>query len=325
MLNEVLDLLNPQPGFTYLDGTLGLGGHSEALLNKTKGQIDLIGIDRDEKTIEITQTKLSSWNGFKAVHGRFSEIPKLVDKNSLSKPLGGVLLDLGISSFQLNSPVYGLSFAEELFDQPLDMRLDKWCKFSAAEILNNWTEKQIADLFWDYADYKLARKLAKLIVQNRPVNRIGELVELCNLVLNKTDPRISFSRTEGQPHNKFQNKSQNKLSTKLSGQQKSKLNAATLPFMALRMIVNDELGELERGLQNVIDWLEPDCKIVVISFHSGEDRVVKNLFKSACLKSNDFEILTPKPLIPLEAEIKKNPRSRSAKLRALLKKIKSNK
>ncbi len=317
MLNEVLDLLNPQPGFTYLDGTLGLGGHSEALLNKTKGQIDLIGIDRDEKTIEITQTKLSSWFGFKAVHGRFSEIPKLVDKNSLSKPLGGVLLDLGISSLQLNSPVYGLSFAAELFDQPLDMRLDKWCKFSAAEILNNWTEKQIADLFWDYADYKLARKLAKLIVQNRPVNRIGELVELCNLVLNKTDPRISFSRTES--------KLQNKLSMKLIGQQKSKLNAATLPFMALRMIVNDELGELERGLQNVIDWLEPDCKIVVISFHSGEDRVVKNLFKSACLKSNDFEMLTPKPLIPSEAEIKKNPRSRSAKLRALLKKKKSNK
>ena len=162
------------------------------------------------------------------------------------------------------------------------MRLDPWCTASAEKILNDWPEKKLADLFWDIADYKPARKLAKAIVQNRPLKTIGEFVEICNLM-----------------HKNPQ----------------SKIQSATLPFMALRIAVNEEMQELEKGLNAIIDWLEPSAKLLVISFHSGEDRIVKNVFKN----SSNLENLIKKPLMPTPAEIRKNSRSRSAKLRVAVK------
>jgi len=149
--------------------------------------------------------------------------------------------------------------------------------------VNAWPERKIADLFWDYADYQAARKLARMIVQERPVRTLGHFVELCK--------RIKTAK-------------------------QSRIHSATLPLMALRMAVNNELDELERGLKNIIEWLEPQAKVLVISFHSGEDRIVKNVFKQY---KDCLQVITPKPQCPTEEEIAKNPRSRSAKLRVALK------
>lgn len=276
LLNEVLECLAPEAGYTYIDGTLGMGGHSKAILDQTNGLANLIGIDRDVQSLEIARQNLKNYPNCQFLHGRFSQIPELIDKNQLSKPTGGILLDLGISSYQLDSSKYGLSFQN--INEALDMRLDPWCKISAEKILNEWPEKKLSDLFWDIADFRPARKLAKTIVQNRPIKTIGQFVEICNFV-HKV-PR-----------------------------------AATLPFMALRIAVNEELQELEKGLNSIIEWLEPSAKLLVISFHSGEDRIVKNVFKNSLNLKNLFK----KPLSPTLSEIKKNSRSHSAKLRVAVK------
>jgi 16S rRNA (cytosine1402-N4)-methyltransferase len=278
MLTEVLEMLNPQPGNIYIDGTLGMGGHTEAILSQTAGKAKVIGFDRDGKSLKLASERLLPWKeSFTAVHGRFSQIPQLLNKDSLKEPIGGVLLDLGISSFQLDNAEYGLSFAKQALNESLDMRLDPWCKNNAQEILNTWPEKKLADLFWDKADYKQARKLAKIICLHRPIKTIGDFVELC----------------------------------KQASGGHGKLNASTLPLMALRIEVNEEFQEIENGLTNIINWLEPETKLVVIAFHSGEDRIVKNIFKN----SPKLKVITDKPLTPTLEEIKKNTRARSAKLR----------
>lgn len=280
MLSEVLDFLGPKPLHTYVDGTLGMAGHAAAILKATDGQIQLFGFDRDPESLLIAEANLKDWpNSYTLFNARFSRMSDLIDKTKLKFPLAGILLDLGISSFQLDNAKYGLSFAKASFEDELDMRLDEWCEFSAEEILNEWPEKKLADLFWDYADFTRARPLARLIADNRPIKTIGEFVALCGQV--------------------------NPVA-------KNKLHTATLPMMALRIAVNDELGELERGLKNIIEWMEPHSKLAVISFHSGEDRIVKNVFKA---HKDKLEILTNKPLGPSNEEIKRNPRSRSAKLR----------
>ncbi|MDX1918811.1 MAG: 16S rRNA (cytosine(1402)-N(4))-methyltransferase RsmH [Candidatus Caenarcaniphilales bacterium] len=294
MLKEVLEWLEPKPGRAYIDCTLGLGGHTRALIEVAGEDGEFHGIERDPLTFETTQAALSDFKNFTAHHARFSQIPDLI---KLTKPLGGILLDLGISSLQLSKSIYGLSFSPESHSEPLDMRLDPWCMLSAADILNHRTESELADLFWELADYPAARPLARAIVQNRPLNTIGDLVKLCD----------RFRRPN------------------------SRLHPSTLPFMALRMAVNDELAEIEKALPKLIEWMEPEARIVVISFHSGEDRIVKKCFKSAegarrkksksaenstfIRSESGFRVLSPKPLIPGSQEIKVNPRARSAKMR----------
>lgn len=282
LLNEVLDFLEPQENRTYVDGTLGLGGHSKAILNFINGRGALIGLDRDPQSLKIASKNLSEFQNVQTINARFSEMPKIIDQQELKHPLGGILLDLGISSFQLDNPDYGLSFAKAALDKELDMRLDQWCKTSAGEVLNKWTEKKLADLFWDYVDYKPARKLAKLLVQERPIESMRHFVDLCKKI-----PKGS-----------------------------SKIHSATLPLMALRIIVNDEYLEIEKGLEDIVNWMEPGVKLLVISFHSGEDRIVKNIFKK---HKSQLEFLNMKPICPTQKEIKENPRSRSAKLRSVCK------
>ncbi|MDJ0625600.1 MAG: 16S rRNA (cytosine(1402)-N(4))-methyltransferase RsmH [Candidatus Caenarcaniphilales bacterium] len=283
LLKEVLEILQPQKNHTYIDGTLGLAGHSKAILNFTPDPIQLIGFDRDFNSLEIASSRLSEFRqSVKTHHARFSEIPNLIDKTKIQFPIGGILLDLGISSFQLDDPEYGLTFNGEGLKKNLDMRLDEWCSTSADKIINEWAEKKLADLFWDYSDYKHSRKLAKLITQNRPVKKMEEFVALCKSVQKS----------------------------------KSRIHPATLPLMALRIIVNDEYKELEKGLRDIVKWMEPASKLLVISFHSGEDRIVKNIFKE---HKTQLKFLNMKPITPSQKEIKENPRSRSAKLRAVCK------
>jgi 16S rRNA (cytosine1402-N4)-methyltransferase len=290
LLKEILEILDPKPFNTYIDGTLGLAGHSLAILEKVNSSdIQLIGLDRDPKSLDLAKELLKPYpEQIDLINTRFSALPDLDRENKLKLKykLGGILLDLGISSWQLKEA--GLSFLNPKI--PLDMRLDPWCKLNASEIVNEWTEKKLADLFWDLADYKPARRLAKLIVKNRPIKDMEHLVDLCK---------------------------------EISGGTNSKIHSATLPLMALRIAVNEELSELEQGLKKIIDWMQPESKLLVISFHSGEDRIVKNIFREF-YKAGKINLLTEKPLIPSDLEIKQNPRSRSAKLRVLIKKTVSD-
>lgn len=285
LLSEILEILDPKPFNTYIDGTLGLAGHSLAILDKVNSKdIQLIGLDRDLKSLTLAEEVLKPYQEqADLINSRFSFLPDLERENKmeLKYKLGGILLDLGISSWQLKEA--GLSFLNPKI--ALDMRLDPWCKFSAAQIVNEWPEKQLADLFWDVADYKPARKLAKLIIKNRPLKDMEDLVKLCQEVYMGAN---------------------------------SKIHSATLPLMALRIAVNEELSELEQGLRKIIEWMPPESKLLVISFHSGEDRIVKNIFREF-YKAGKINLVTEKPLIPSTLEIKQNPRSRSAKLRVLIK------
>lgn len=286
MLDEVLEIIDVKSQMVFIDGTLGMAGHSKAVLEKAQADVQLFGFDRDPQSLKLAENNLceeikNKTFSIQLINQRFSKIPEFVNNGSLKYSQKAILLDLGISSVQLDDPVYGLNFSKEAREFPLDMRLDEWCENSACDILNNWPEKKIADIFWDFADYLPARKLAKAIVQNRPIITLGELIELCFQM----------------PH-------------------RSKIHPATLPLMALRIAVNQEFEELGDGLEKIIDWMEPETKLLVISFHSGEDRIVKNIFKKY---KSSLNLLTPKPLCPTEKEIRKNPRARSAKLRAACK------
>ncbi|MDX1919679.1 MAG: 16S rRNA (cytosine(1402)-N(4))-methyltransferase RsmH [Candidatus Caenarcaniphilales bacterium] len=298
MLNEVLEIFEPVSDMVLIDGTLGMAGHSKAILEKAYShnssnngsKVQLFGFDRDPESLKLAEQNLLEEKknpcfSINLINQRFSKIPDFVPHSLLGTDLKYskkvILLDLGISSFQLDEASYGLNFSKEARELPLDMRLDEWCQNSASEILNTWPEQKIADMFWDYADYLPARKLAKAIVQNRPILTLGEIIELCFKM----------------PH-------------------RSKIHPATLPLMALRIAVNEEFSELESGLEKIIEWMEPDTILAVISFHSGEDRIVKNIFK----KHKDvLKLITPKPLTPTKDEIRKNSRARSAKLRAACK------
>ncbi len=278
MLEESLSFLNIKEDLTYIDATLGMGGHSKAILERYPN-IKIIGIDRDSRSLEIAKENLKPFSRrIDFINSRFSKLNEIINEYKTQNiKIGGVLLDLGISSFQLEDEYYGLSFKKNINDIELNMKLDSWCNSSAAEILNKKTEKEIADIFFFNADYKKSRALARLVVKNRPLNKLKDFINLC-----------SFSSNP-------------------------KINSATLPLMALRIEVNDEFNEIKKGLRGAIEALEQNARIVVLSFHSGEDRIVKNIFKeNSCL-----EILTNKPLIPSLAEIKNNPRARSAKLRAV--------
>ncbi len=268
MIAEVLHFLNLKPGHSYIDGTLGLGGHLKAVYGSLEGKGQFYGFDRNERAIDLARHSLPPC--VELIQARYSQIPALMGNKK-----GSILLDLGISSWQLDEPDFGISFKST---GPLDMRLDPECQFTAAEILNDWSEKKLIELFEEKGDLPRAKKLVQAIIAARPLESIPEFVKICADNLYK-----------------------------------GKLNASTLPLMALRLEVNQELEELALGLEKILNWMEPGARLVVISFHSGEDRLVKNIFK----KYTDLSLLTPKPLSPTLAEIKSNPRSRSAKLRAI--------
>jgi 16S rRNA (cytosine1402-N4)-methyltransferase len=270
MVDQVLEYLSPSPGARYVDATLGLGGHARAILDATGDEAELVGIERDPDSLAAACRNLSNYRGFRGIHGRISGLAELI-----GSPCRGILLDLGVSSRQLSSPSYGISFSEPALSQPLDMRLDPWCTATAADIVNGWSEPELARMFAEHADYRGARRLAKRIAEARPLQTLGDFVRLC-------------------------------------GPRRGRLHPATLPLQALRITVNDELGELQAALAAASKILEPGGRLVVISFHSGEDRMVKHHLR----QDLRLGVLTPKPIRPSLSESKTNPRARSAKLRA---------
>lgn len=284
LATEVLDLLNPQPGELVVDCTLGRGGHSLLLRERVAPGGRLIAFERDPRNLEYARDRLGD-----AADLRYSNFSDL--RHELGDDVGKVnalLADFGVSTNQLLTSDYGLSFADR--DAPLDMRLDPELRDTAADLLRYWPEKKIADTIFEFAGERFSRRIARRIVEQRKagqsVRTTGELAD----IVRRCVPRP--------PKHK-----------------KNAIDPATRTFMALRMAVNGELDAIEKLLEALPDVLAPGGRVAIISFHSGEDRLVKNAFREAA-KWDRLEILTKKPIAPGEAEVESNPRSRSAKMRA---------
>ena len=280
LLEESTDLLLENGGELYLDCTLGLGGHARRILEKNP-QAFVIGIDRDEEAIELAKENLKEFEGRFAIYkADFADLDEVLRAEGIDK-VDGILLDLGVSMLQLKSE-RGFSFQIEA---PLDMRMDKDQRLTAYKVVNEYSEKDLARILWEFGEERLSRKIARAIVQQRKKKPIETTKELAELVSSLYPPRMRHGRT----------------------------HPATKTFQAIRIEVNKELESLKTALKKTPDLLNTQGRLVVISFHSLEDRIVKNFFRE---RSDAFKILTKKPITPSQEEIAMNPASRSAKLRA---------
>ena len=287
MLDEVISFIKPGKGDIIVDATIGAGGHSRQILKMIEPDGLLIGIDRDAEILKIAGKSLSKISDiYKLYQADYVDLDYILDKLEISK-VQGILLDLGVSSLQLDSLERGFSFSKE---GPLDMRMDRTKGITAEDLLKRLSEKEMADIFWRYGGEGRSRRIAKAIIQER---RMGTEI--------KTTTQLA----------KIVEKA---LYTPGKYQKKRKIHPATRVFQALRIAVNDELKSLEYFLNNVCEFLASGSRIVVISFHSLEDRLVKSAFRKG-QDASSLKILTKKPLSPLDSEIRENVRARSAKLR----------
>jgi len=300
LLAEAVQYLAPERGGLFVDATLGLGGHSEALL-EANPQVRVIGIDRDREALELATQRLARFEGrIRCVHANFGEIARAL-KEAGETEANGVLADLGVSSLQLDSEARGFSFRH---DAPLDMRMNAGDdeEETVAQLLARLPEEEIARIIFEYGEERKSRRIARWIVERREQGRaIETTVELAELVARA----VGYKRTDH-------------------------IHPATRTFQALRIAVNGELKALAAFLEASIDLLQPSGCLVVISFHSLEDRIVKRAFRRsagqcecdprlprcACGARRNVEVLTRRPVTPTPAERDDNPRARSAKLRA---------
>lgn len=287
LTREAMEALDVRPGGRYLDATLGGGTHSEELLRRSAPDGRVLSLDVDPKALERAGSRFKGfgkrWIG---VERNFRYLADAVRDAGMA-PLDGVLLDLGLSSDELEDPSKGLSFR---VDGPLDMRLGPKANddgLTAAAIVNGWKEAELAALLRDVGEERYADRIAKAIVSARKASRILRTTELANIVVAAVP----------------------------AGYERGRIHPATRTFQALRIAVNDELGALEDAIRSAREVLADGGRIAVISFHSLEDRIVKRAFRDA----NDLAPLTKKPAVPTAEEIARNPRSRSAKLRAAVK------
>lgn len=288
MLNQVLSFIKPGRGDIIVDATIGAGGHSCEILKLIEPEGMLIGIDKDAEILKIAGKYLSKISdSYKLYQADYAELNNILDKLKINK-VNGILLDLGVSSLQLDSFDRGFSFNME---GPLDMRMDRTQGITAGDLLRRLSEKEMADIFWRYGEERRSRRVARAIVQER---RKGTDIKTTTQLAKIVEKTLYI------PPGKYQ--------------KKRRIHPATRIFQALRIVVNDELKSLEYFLNNVCGFLSSGARIVVISFHSLEDRLVKRAFREA-QNTSQLEILTKKPLIPLDSEIRENIRSRSAKLR----------
>jgi 16S rRNA (cytosine1402-N4)-methyltransferase len=282
MVDEVLDYLNLQSGQTILDCTVGGGGHAVRILDKIKPDGFLIGIDKDMEILQTTKQSLSKiTDRFKLYHANYSDVDEVLRQADINK-VNGVLLDLGVSSLQFDQADRGFSFAKEA---PLDMRMDRSCGITAQNLIQRLSETELAELLWKYGEERWSRRIARAVLKEEKGVGITSTRQLAAIV-ERVVPRG-----------------------------KSKIHPATRVFQALRIAVNKELDNLEIFLDKIYNYMALGARIVIISFHSLEDRIVKNKFIEKA-KQNLFKVLTKKPITPREVEIEENVRSRSAKLRA---------
>jgi 16S rRNA (cytosine1402-N4)-methyltransferase len=280
LLGEALELLAVREDGLYVDGTLGLGGHALAILGKSAPAGRLLGVDKDGESLEEARARLAPFGGrAELAHADFRKIPDLLGERRAD----GILLDLGVSSLQLDTPERGFSFQS---DGPLDMRMDRSRGRTAEELVNRLPERELLDLIHAFGEEPRARRVARAIVEARRRARIRTTSELAAVVR-----RVAFRSRRG-------------------------LDPATRTFQALRIAVNGELEGLGEALSHLARCLAVNGRLAVIAFHSLEDREVKHAFRA--LERSGFRVLTKKPLRPSDAETQRNPRARSARLRGVL-------
>lgn len=298
LLDETVDGLNIKPDGIYADGTMGGGGHSRKILENLSENGKLIGFDRDGEAIKVCKERLGAYGERVAFANRnFNDVKEVLKELSIEK-IDGAVLDLGVSSYQLDCGERGFSYNE---DAALDMRMDQTASFSAYNVVNEYTEQKIADLIFKYGEDRWAKRIAEFIVKEReekPVETTGELVS----IIKKAVPK--GARQDG-PH------------------------PAKRTFQAIRIEVNNELSGLSKAVEDFIDALAPGGRLCIITFHSLEDRIVKTVFAQAqkgctcpenlpvcmCGKKPLGKVVTRKPIVPSEKELEENPRARSAHLR----------
>ena len=280
MLEEALQFLQPERGGVFVDCTLGLGGHTRALLER--GATRVIGIDRDADALRLATERLQGFGDrLVPVHSDYRQIGEVLDAHS-GQVVDGVLADLGISSLQLGADGRGFSFRR---DEPLDMRMDRSGGATAADLVNHSAEREIADAIFQFGEERYSRRIARGIVAARPLTTTGQLAS----IVRRAVPTRGWQR----------------------------IDPATRTFQALRIWVNGELDGLDRFVHDAASRLGEGGRLVVITFHSLEDRIVKHTMRGLAKDSDGLQVLTKKPLVASDAERERNPRSRSAKLRAL--------
>ena len=296
LLQECIDGLNIKENGIYVDGTLGGAGHSSKIVEKLSESGTLIGIDRDTQALESASEKLKDFNNVKYVHGNHDDIKKILEDLQIEK-VDGILLDLGVSSYQLDEASRGFSYMQ---DAPLDMRMDKTSKLTAEYVVNNYSEEELSKIIYEYSEEKFSRNIAKRICEYRKDKKIETTKELTEII-EKAIP--GFAKKEGHP--------------------------AKRTFQAIRIEVNDEINPLYNTVKDCIEVLKTGGRLCVITFHSLEDRTVKEAFADAagkCTCPGDLpycvcgykslgKIVTRKPILPTKEEMEKNSRSKSAKLR----------
>ena len=281
LLKEAIDFLAVKRGGTYLDATVGLGGHSYEIARRLGAPGHLIGFDKDPAALERAREKLlavseSERPDVMLMHGSFAEVGERCAPASLD----GLLADLGVSSLQLSDAARGFSFQAE---GPLDMRMNPMSGETAEQVVNHIDERELADVIYEFGEERRSRRIARAIVRSRPIRTTTQLVE------------VVAAAARSMKH--------------------ERIHPATRTFQALRIFVNRELDDLKALMEAASRLLEPGGRLVVISFHSLEDRIVKDAMRAGA-KDMNFRLLTKKPVTASEDEIERNPRSRSAKMRA---------
>lgn len=296
MLSEVLDGLCVKADGSYLDCTLGGGGHSAEILKRLKSG-KLFAVDKDQDALRFAKERLGEAPTY--IHSDFKEAIASWEHERLD----GILMDLGVSSYQLDTPERGFSYSH---DAPLDMRMDKGASLTAERVVNEYSEKALTDIFFKYGEEPYARKIAANIVKARKVAPLKSTAELVKIIESSLPPKVRYSGS----------------------------HPAKRVFQAIRIEVNGELSGLYEAVLQAIKLLKKGGRIAIITFHSLEDRIVKQAFKYAeldcicppkspictCGKVSEIEIITKKPILPSEEEAEQNPRSKSAKLRIAEKK-----
>ena len=305
MAEEVLSFLQPEKGGIFVDGTLGGGGHAEAVLRALPEDGRLIGIDRDEEALAAAGARLSPYKErFTALHGNFFQMKALLETHGIFR-VNGILLDLGVSSHQLDDKERGFSY---MADAPLDMRMDRTAAFSAYDVVNGYSADELKRIFWEFGEEKFSGRVAQAIVKARSQAPVKTTLELAELI--KSAIPAQYRRKEQQ-------------------------HPARRCFQAIRIEVNHELDGLEEAIRQAHSLLVPGGRLVILTFHSLEDRIVKNTFRSfespctcppsapvcICGKKPSGIVLTRKPLVAGEEEQKRNSRSTCCKLRAEEKRV----
>ena len=301
LLDETINGLNIKSNGIYVDGTLGGAGHSNQILKRLSSKGLLIGIDRDEEALSAAKERLKDFQNVKYVHGNHDEIEEILKELDIDK-VDGILLDLGVSSYQLDQRERGFSY---LGNNELDMRMDKSQELTAKEVINNYPEEKLANIIYEYGEERFSRQIAKNVCEYRKSKKIETTEELVQII-EKSIP--SFAKKDGHP--------------------------AKRTFQAIRIEVNDEIRPLYETVRKNIKHLKPGGRLCIITFHSLEDRAVKNAYidaqgKCTCPKDlpycvcgaiSEGKIINKKPIIATEKEQEENSRSKSAKLRIFEKK-----